>query len=60
MVLDLEEKHPQLHSFSAKQRRCIFQYIQGKVFRLNSKFDLTTKLADALLSNKDRCNLPLD
>lgn len=59
MVLDLEEIHPQLHRFSAMQIRWIFHYIQGKDFKVNSNFDLTAKLADDLLSNTDRCDVPL-
>ncbi len=59
VVLDLIEIHPQLHRFEAMQIRWLYQYIRRKDFRLNSNLDLTAKLVDDLLSNTDRCDVPL-
>jgi hypothetical protein len=59
LVLDLEKLHPQLHRPSAIQIRWIFHYIQDQDFRFNSNLDLSTKLADQLLSSTDRCDVPL-
>jgi len=59
MVLDLSRLDPGLHRENAIQIRWIFHYIQDKDFMLNSSLDFSTRLADYLLSNTNRCDVPL-
>jgi len=59
LVLDLDRRPPYMHRLSAMHIRYLFKHLQSKDYIENGNYEFSSHIADQLLANTERCDVPL-
>lgn len=59
LILDMEKISPYIHRKNANHIRCLFKHLQYRDYIENGNNEFSSHIADQLLVNTERCDVPL-